>query len=164
MTSGNCKVWHRECVIRSETPESVSNVMWCLRPIRSHASVLLTGHHTLHEVWNVRETLWMSSYLAFSLCCCCRRSLSCQMNNVPGLFLSSRLGLEGDRGEEELDDGGHTSTWRLDLKTTHSDWIFESEHLKVYRGSCEGDETETCLNLLDLVRVTCHQQLHLKLL
>lgn len=57
----------------------------------------------------------MSLYLAFSLCCC-RRSLSCQMNRVPGLFRSSMLGLEGDRGEEEADDGGPTSTWRLDLE------------------------------------------------
>lgn len=55
-------------------------------------------------------------YLAFSLCCCCRRSLSCQMSRVPGLLRSSRVGLEGDRDEDEVDDGSPTSTWRLDLE------------------------------------------------
>lgn len=38
------------------------------------------------------------------------------MSRVPGLLRSSRVGLEGDRGEEEADDGEPTSKWRLVLE------------------------------------------------
>lgn len=52
------------------------------------------------------------NYLAFSLCCW-SRSRSCQMNRVPGLLLSSRVGLEGTTGDEEEE---FPSIWGLDLK------------------------------------------------
>lgn len=38
------------------------------------------------------------------------------MKRVPGLLRSSMVGLEGDRGEEDVDDGGPTSTCRLFLE------------------------------------------------
>lgn len=50
------------------------------------------------------------------------------MNRVPGLLRSSRVGLEGDRGEEEADDGGPTSTWRLHLEKRVKE-CGESEYL-----------------------------------
>lgn len=110
----------------SNASSTVSSKLWATK------LSVLSDKHLLFKINQHSWTLMfglrmkMSIYLAFSLCCC-RRSLSCQMNRVPGLFRSSRLGLEGDRGEEEADDGGPTSRWRLDLERKNK-WERELEN------------------------------------
>lgn len=38
------------------------------------------------------------------------------MNRVPGLLRSSRVGLEGDNGDVDIDDWEPTSVLKLDLR------------------------------------------------